>query len=411
MRLLRPLGHGQFLGLWTAYTLSIAATTVLPTILALMILDWQTGIGDLGIALSSRTAGFLVGALLGGQIADRFPRHAVIAFASLSRGLAVIFIALFFGRDITLIALCLFIAGAGEGAFRSAYQSVLVEVLEQDLLQQANALTTLSARILQTGGPLAAVAVYSLFGAATALLIAGSLWVSGALLIVIMWRTFSTISPEEEHYGGSSAGFWTSYRDGLREALRHHWFLAGLAALLVWLALGNSVQQLLLPVISRDLLGGNTFMGLALSSYAAGALIGALYLGSTKAQPLGCIAFIGLALYGLVPLALASGENWFILAAYFLGGLGIELFNIPWFTTIQSRIPRDLLGRISSIDFLVSYGISPLALAGLPSITLAVGRTEVLIVAGVLVIFAPLACWILLITSEFRRTQKTQDKS
>jgi hypothetical protein len=46
-----------------------------------------------------------------------------------------------------------------------------------------------------------------------------------------------------------------------------------------------------------------------------------------------------------------------------VAGVGIELFNVPWFTAAQREVAPDKLARVSSLDFLLSYGLAPLGLA------------------------------------------------
>jgi hypothetical protein len=322
-----------------------------------------------------------------------------LVFASALRGVSVLAVAGLFLREVPGIACCLFLAGAGEGTFRSAYQSMMPEVLNAGLLQQGNALTTLSARIIQTGGPVLAVILYGTVGARTTLSIAGGCWLLVAGLLFMLRRSFPTACPTST---GAKIGILVAYREGLVEARRHRWFIAGLAVLLVWLGLGNSMQQLILPVVSRESLGGNAFVGIALGTYAAGALSGGVLLGYIRPKKPGIMAFCGLALYGLVPLALMIGSAPLILSAYFLGGLGIELFNIPWFTAIQREVPRELLGRVSSIDFLVSYGAAPLALAALPMFIERFGQSSSLLIAGVIVLLLPLIALAIPSASAFR---------
>ncbi|MFI3904495.1 MFS transporter [Ochrobactrum sp. S1502_03] len=386
MTILGPLRNRDFASIWLAYSLSIAATTVLPTVLTLWILDWNQGVGALGIALSGRTFGFLAGALIGGNVADRFDRRNVLAIACAVRGCAALTIAWLTGNKLVAVTACLFLAGGGEGAFRSAYQSIMPDILHQDLLQSGNALSTLSARILQTAGPMVAVMLYATTGVRIVITLAAICWIAASIIAF-------TCVPAQPVCGGKSArseSFFSSLAEGIAEARKHRWFLAGILALLIWLGVGSSVQQLLLPVISREALGGNSFIGYALGSYAIGALSGGLILAKWRPHYAGLSAFTGLALYGFVPLALLSQIDYLIIGAYFLGGFGIELFNIPWFTAIQREIPRPLLGRVTSIDFLVSYAAAPLALALMPAFITFAGESKTLTVAGLLVLTVPL---------------------
>ncbi|TPN33585.1 MFS transporter [Mesorhizobium sp. B2-3-3] len=403
MRIVQPLRNRAFAGLWLSYSASIVATAILPTALTLMILDWKNGIADLGIALSARTFGFLAGAVAGGYFADNWSRQRVLSSASALRSVAVLVIAWVPHANILSVSCCLFFAGAGEGTFRSAYQASMADLVPGDQLQSANALTTLSMRIALTVGPLIAVALHGRLGPLFGLQLAGALWALSALASLTLQRRLHAC---DRTTPASGTNILADFRAGLAEAFRHRWFVAGLAALLVWLGLGNSVQQLMLPVISRAHLGGDAFIGIALGAYSVGALAGGIAMGSMRMRRPGALAFCGLALFGLVPLALATHSAILIISAYFLGGIGIELFNIPWFTAIQNEVPKEMLGRISSIDFLISYGAAPLALAAMPAALAAIGPGNALVSIGLIVATVPIIALLVPSAPEFKEPRR-----
>jgi len=78
-----------------------------------------------------------------------------------------------------------------------------------------------------------------------------------------------------------------------------------------------------------------------------------------------------------------------VLAAYAVAGVGIELFNVPWFTAIQREVPADRLSRVSSLDFLVSYGLAPVGLALVVPLVDAYGATVVLVGCSVACVLGP----------------------
>ena len=47
----------------------------------------------------------------------------------------------------------------------------------------------------------------------------------------------------------------------------------------------------------------------------------------------------------------------------FAGGLGITTGNVLWETTLQRRIPPEILSRVSSYDWLGSLALFPIGLA------------------------------------------------
>lgn len=105
----------------------------------------------------------------------------------------------------------------------------------------------------------------------------------------------------------------------------------------------------------------------------------------------GWVALSGAALYAVVPLCLAVPvPSALLLAAYAIAGFGVELFNVPWFTATQREVAPGLLARVSSIDFLFSYGLAPLGLALLTPAAQAFGTTPVLLMCAGICLTAPL---------------------
>ncbi|MEV6907270.1 MFS transporter [Amycolatopsis sp. NPDC051071] len=374
------LRQPAFLRLWLSYTASAAATGLMPTALILAVIDRQDGFTTLGLVLGARTLGFVLGALPAGVIADRYPRAMVLVGSSLLRAAGSAAVAAFL--DLPAVALCaaVFLAGAGEGVFRSAYQALVGQLVPEDQRQAANAATTLSMRICLVAGPSAAVALYAVADRGLSLFISAALWLVSAALAGLLARNRPVQDKTE------SSGLFADFGAGIKEARRHRWFLAGLAALIVWLALGEASKYLMLPVVGRDRFGGDWLIGASLGAYSLGAVGGALLMSRWRPRRPGVPAMIMLGSYGLVPLSLAFAQHaWIVIACCAIGGAGIEIFNIPWFTAIQREIPPHLQARISSLDFLVSYGMSPLGLAFLPAIITIAGSQAVLAISGLLV--------------------------
>jgi MFS family permease len=396
---LTVLRHRAFGRLWVSYSASAAATGIMPTALTLAILDRADGFTALGLVLGARVLGFVIGALPAGVIADRYPRTVVLAVASAARALGTLAVGALVDLPVVVLCASVFLAGAGEGVFRSAYQALVADLVPEDQRQAANAATTLSLRIWLVGGPGLAVVLYSEFGRVVSLLVAAALWLGSAALAFRVPTTSQIALP-------AKATAFADFRAGLVEATRHRWFLAGLAALVVWLALGESAKYLMLPVVSRERFGGNALIGIALGAYSVGAVVGALLMARWKPRHPGIPAMILLGSYGLVPLSLAyATQSWTIIACCAIGGFGIEVFNIPWFTAIQREIPPHLQARISSLDFLVSYGMSPVGLAVLPGIIQAFGAVPVLTACGLLVIVSSLLTLLIPGMREFSHPQ------
>jgi hypothetical protein len=406
--LLRLLRERAFRRVWLSYSASAAATGMMPTALTLAVLDRPHGFTVLGLVLGARTLGFVIGSLPGGIIADRYPRAAILAISSAVRGGATAVVGLATGLPILLICAAICCAGAGEGMFRSAYQALIGELFTKDRLQEANAATTLSLRIWLVAGPTAAVALYTQVGRGFSLTASAALWMVSALLAATVSSKHRTTP-----VSNAKANAFHEFGEGLSEARRHRWFLAGLTALVCWLALGEAAKYVMLPVVSRQRFDSTTLIGLALGAYSAGAIAGAMLMSRWRPRRVGIPAMIMLGGYGLVPISLAyASQSWIIIVACAIGGMGIEVFNIPWFTAIQREVPTRLQARISSLDFLVSYGMSPLGFAVIPITVNAAGAQTVLTVAGLAVIGSALATLLVPGMTEFsdpRNTEREQE--
>ena len=59
-----------------------------------------------------------------------------------------------------------------------------------------------------------------------------------------------------------------------------------------------------------------------------------------------------------------------------------EVGQIIWVTLLQTEVPRDLLGRISSLDWLVSTGLVPVSFALTGPVAGAIGPQNTIIAAG-----------------------------
>ncbi len=389
----RSLSFGR---LWTGNTTSGLATWALPFILGLAVLERSLSAVDLGIVLAARTAGFLVAVPVAGVLADRHSRRQVVLWAGLIAGLATPLIAVGMGRSVLLMAVAATVVGIGQGACRPAFQALTAEVIAEDQRQQANAAMTLAVRVTTLVAP-GLTALLSQFASTSVLVIGtGVLWLGAALI-----PPGGTFAPSPT----AKTRFFGEFAEGLREARRHPWFLAGLGALTAVIATGYSATGVVLPMVSRDRYDTEAVLAVGLTAYTLGALAGAVVIARRRPRRQGWAALIGLGCYGFAPLSLLFPVHpAFVIAAYAVAGLGIELFNVPWFTATQREVEPGKLARVSSLDFLFSYGLAP---AGLALIAPAIGQfgaVPVLAVCTVICFAAPAAAALVPSSRDFHAT-------
>ncbi|GAA4614471.1 MFS transporter [Saccharopolyspora hordei] len=371
-----------FLRLWAGTTASGLATWALPFVLGLAVLDRSLTPVALGLLLAARTAGFLTAVPISGVVADRCSRRTVVLWSGLAAALALPVIALGLGWSVPVTAAAAAVAGAGQGACRPAFQALTAEVVAEGHRQQANAAMTVAVRVSTLVAPGATALLAVLVDVPVLLLGIGGLWLVAALLPPAGTAT----APE----AGPRTSFTADFVNGLREARRHPWFLAGLGALTAVIATGYSATGVLLPVISRDRYGGEAVLAAATTAYIVGALLGAVVVARWRPRARGWAALAGLGCYAFAPLSLLVPVHpAVVVGAYVVAGLGIELFNVPWFTAIQREVEPGTLARVSALDFLFSYGLAPLGLALVAPAAELVGAPAVLLTCTLVCALAP----------------------
>ncbi|MFD7085960.1 MFS transporter [Streptomyces sp. NPDC059918] len=397
-----------FLRLWAGTTASGLATWALPFVLGLAVLHRDLGAAGLGLVLAARTIGFLAAVAVGGVLADRHSRRAVVLWSALAAAVAAPLLAAGLGRSLVLMTAAAALAGAGQGACRPAFQALTAESVEPGRRQQANAAMTMSVRGSALAGPALTALLAAFLDVGALLLGIGLLWLVAALVpakgaAAATAPTAGVPAPSAEPV--PRAGFRTEFLEGMREARRHPWFLAGLAALAAVIALGYSATSVALPLISRDRYGTEWVLAAAMTAFTVGALGGALLISRWRPRSAGRAAFAGLAAYGLAPLSLMLPVHpVVVVAAYAVAGIGIELFNVPWFTAIQREVTPDKLARVSSLDFLVSYGLAPVGLALIAPAIGAFGVTAVLGACAGACFLVPAAAALVPTARHFART-------
>jgi len=376
--------ESRFLRLWIGSTASGLATWALPFVLGLAIVSGDISAVDIGLALAARTLGFVLAMPVSGVLTDRSGPRRMILVASLIAAFGILpIMAGLAGAGAPAIIAGSFVAGLGQGACRAAYQAIVPAIVGVTARQKANAALTISVRVGTLAGPALATWTALQLGVAAALLFIAVLWLLSAF--VPSWPRQAVPPARGTHYN-----FWKETAVGFAEARRHPWFVAGLAALTTVVAFGYSVTNVLLPQISEQLAGGPQLMVFSVTSYTLGALAGAVLVSRWQPRAMGWIALLGLAAYGLVPLSLLMAQHMAVpLLAFFLAGVGIEVFNVPWFTATQREVPADRLARVTSIDFLFSFGLAPLALAGLTPLAEWIGIHSVLLICGLVCVMAP----------------------
>ena len=139
-------------------------------------------------------------------------------------------------------------------------------------------------------------------------------------------------------------------------------------------------------VVKNDLHASAGTLGLVLAAGGVGA-IGAAAFMARRGQPRRDITFM-YATWTLATLAIAgyglAHAAWQLMAACLLFNALEAAGTIVWATIKQRNVPGLLLGRVSSLDWLISIGLLPLSFALTAPVAAAVGARATLVGAAVI---------------------------
>ncbi|WP_282792782.1 MFS transporter [Streptomyces sp. CC224B] len=364
-----------FARLWLCSTTDAWAVSLLPVAVTLALVRRGDSATALGLVLAAKTLGFVLATVPGGVAADRWSRSSTVFLACLVRVASTGMLLLWLNGPMWVIAACVFVTGAGEGVLRPSYQALIGDLVPEPQRQSANALSTVTFRLALVLSPGAATALTLWSGPRTVLATTILLWLCAAYVVRGLPRLRAPDRSAETVLQG--------FLSGIRAARGQPWFLAGLVILTLVLGVGEATQMVLLPVISRDRFGTDAVYAVALTMFALGALAGGVVMLRWRSRRPGLFAVTGITLFAGIPFTLAfSTAAWPVFVAHFAAGLGMEMFNVSWFSAIQREFPPAMRARISSLDFLVSYALSPLSLAILPAAVAGVGTRPALICTG-----------------------------
>ncbi len=387
MTLLLSLRNRFFALLWSGQTVSRLGDSLYRIALAWWVLEETGSAAAMGSVLVFSTVPMLVFMLYGGVMVDRLPRALVMVLSDMLRGLLVAGIAVLAAHGL-LQVWQIFIASAVFGLisafFQPAYTAIVPEVVPEEERPSANSLTMLSGSLTGIAGPALGALIVSIGGTSLAFgLDALSFFIAAIALFPLLRRRLA--APLQAAPDALKATIWEDLRGGLQAVLASPWlWITILIAALGNMAL-SSVFSTSLPFLVKDTWGMDVkALGAILSAYSAGSVLAALLLGSRKRlRRRGPVAYLTWALCGLMLASFGLQSNlWAALAAGAVMGATLTVGGLIWTNTLQEIVPSNLLGRVSSIDYLGSFALMPIGFALAGWATDRIGPEPVFIIAG-----------------------------
>ncbi|EJS73491.1 MULTISPECIES: MFS transporter [Bacillus] len=365
------LKNTNFLFLWAATLFSsfaLAFFTFSQTWYIAKTLNLEASLGVVFVALSVPRLIFMI---IGGAVADKFPKKNIMFYSNIIRAILVATILTWFiVGDVTLYTFALFALffGLADAFFWSADGSILPELVEKSRLTQANSLTQMTNQASVILGPVLGGILIKFTNYETIFSITILLLIVAAILVQKIQFTM----PEQQN---TDKGMFTSIKEGIlyvKESPFLSTFLLCSAFLNLFLI---GPMQVGFPLFVKNVLHGDSLQFSYLeASVGGGMAIGAVIVGLKNInRRRGLFCIIMMLLSGVFFLSINfSTVLWQALLAGMFYGITIAMAIVPLMAMIQSTVKEEMMGRVMSLLMLSSMGFIPLSYA-FTSIALAIG--------------------------------------
>jgi MFS family permease len=324
--------------------------------LSFAVLDLTGSVSDLGFVLAAQTVPLVLFLLVGGTVADRLPRRAVMLVSDAARGVTQGTLAalLLTGHAELWHLLALqFLGGTATAFFLPAVTGLTTQVVAANHLQEANALRSLAS----SGGSIAGPAIAGVLVAT-----AGPGWAlacDAASFAVSAWFLGRLRLPPHDPVAQESMlrdliEGWHAFRSRTWLVLANaHAAIANVTMLAPFYVIG--------PAVAKRSLGGAGAWALIVSCFGVGLVAGGLIsLTLRPRRPM--LVGLGATISNVPVLILLAVRAPAVATAVFAVGAGATLtfLNTVWETTLQQHVPARLLSRVVAYDWFAALVFQPI---------------------------------------------------
>jgi MFS family permease len=384
---LRPLQHRDFRLLWIGQTVSMIGDGVYVFAVAWFVYkDLNASPATFALVGFAWSAPQVLLLLATGALSDRMDRRHLMIIGDLLRLVAITAIGVLILLDALTAPLLIALVlpyGAGQAIFGPAFNSIIPMIVPEEHLVEANSIgSTVRPLAWLVIGPLIGAIVVAVAGTGWAFIVDASTFAVSALCIWLMRVRGDRFAHKDEQ-----THLWEDVREGIRYVGANRWLRWGLLGGMVSLFCVWGPWETLVPFIVTDQMRGSELdLALVFGAGGVGSVIASLVMAQrglpkrpltvmyvSWAIGMGMTAFFGIVVN--VPQAMLVS---------LIAEASIAVLIVIWFTAMQRLVPGELLGRVSSIDWMISILGTPVSFLVVGPLAKAFGADSVLIVAGIL---------------------------
>jgi len=380
--ILEPLRHRDFRLLWIGQTSSRLGDSAYAVALPLQVLAIGGGPLELGIVFSLSSVSRIALLLVGGSVVDRLPRRRVLIATDVAEGLIVAAIAFlgFTGMlQVEHLYLTAILFGAFGAFFTPALSAIIPELVPEEILVSGNALRGFSRQAGLILGPVIAGVLIALSGPPAAFAFDAATFGFSLLALV-----FISSRPARAARQGSS--LLVEIREGWSYTFSVPWLWITIFGFALINAAVVGPILIGLPVLVVDeLKADQSVYGLLIAAIGVGEVVGAIVTAQIRRGRSGSVMYLYVVVEGVAVAlfaTLAPIPVLLILAG--VVGYGVMGFTILWESALQQHVPRELLGRVTSIDYFGAILIGPITPIVAALLVVAIGAPMLFLWGGLL---------------------------
>jgi MFS family permease len=379
--------------MWAGQSVSMAGDGIFVVAVVLEALRLGHSATALSFVIAARIGPAVCLLLLGGAMVDRAPRRLTMLAGDVGRGIAVGLIALATATGTARLWQLLVMAvifGVCDAFFAPASAAIMPELLPTDLLVQGNSLLTSSKQAAQNliGPAVGGLVVVTAGTAAAFAADAASFAVGAACLLAMPGRARrATTGPVRR------PSLLAGAREGLRYCAARRWLWMAITSHALINLAATAPLVVLVPLLVKQVMQqSGAVLGLVLAAGGLGGITGAAIAGRIRVPrrrvTASWLAF-GAAGVALVGLAAASNA-WYAALLFALLWACATYGNVLWSAIVQEEVPVDMLGRASSIEWMVSFAGTPAGIVAAGLLAASVGVRPTMLAGGIVATAVPL---------------------
>lgn len=333
---------------------------------------------------------------IAGVLSDRISRKTIIAISDSLQAVITFLLFVFFLVDIQNIWLVLAINTFRATLFAfqlPAVQSLIPVMIPKDNVSRVNGINFLFSGLIYSVGPVIAATLLSFFSIKQVLF----LDIITFLIAVIPLTLIKIPAVHKITEEASKKSFIEDFKTGLLTIK----MVPGLFAMIAFAMIFNFINRpwaALTPYFVRYTHDGTAFnLAMLMTSFQVANIVGALITSIKKTFKHKIkINVIGASIFflGQIPAILTPKGNFIIMMiSLFPGALLFPITVSTYLAILQTIVPKDKVGRIMSIDHMISMAIAPIGALIAGPLASVLGIVNLFLICAIIGVIFPIFIW------------------